>query len=396
MRVLTIKTDTRKHEVTSIMRKGNFIGSRVGNLIAAVLILLVSPVFFAGVSCAKQLEFIREYTYAAGEADSKISCRAIALEQVKRLLLEELGTYLTSNTSVKESQLSKDEIITYTAGAVVTRIIEERWDGQTYFLKAKIKADDDDVVKSITAIRHNQESTLALEKLREEKAAALKEIERLKKELEVSVKNEAASGRGATHVSSLRREYDQTVVELTAQEFLEQGIALRNTHKYDLAVEAYNQAQKAAPLWPRPYIGRGMTLLRMNTKEKTNRALEDFERALQLDPENAIALSYQGVALVLLGKNQKGFEAIEQALKRAPDDPSTIANMGWGLLQARQPGKALALLTRSLELQKRKNSRTYLLRSLAYRQLGERDKAKSDLDTAALLGDPTALKLLKR
>lgn len=373
-----------------------FIGRRASHLITATLTVFVLLALSSGVSYAKQLEFIREYTYAAGEADSKISCRAIALEQVKRLLLEELGTYLVSSTSVKDAQLSKDEIITYTAGAVVTHIMEERWDGRTYFLKAKIKADDNDVVKSINAIRHNQENMLALEKLREEKSAALKEIERLKKELEVSSKNEAASGQGATHVSTLRRKYDQAVVEITAQEYLEQGIALRNNHKYDLAVEAYNQAQKAAPLWPRPYIGRGMTLLRMNTTEKTTRALEDFERALQLDPENAIALSYHGVALVILGKKQKGFEALEQAINRAPDDPSTIANMGWGLLQARQPGKALSLLTRSLELQKIKNSRTYLLRSLAYRQLGERAKAKADLDTAALLGDPTALKLLKR
>jgi Flp pilus assembly protein TadD len=366
------------------------------HVIATMFTLLGCILLLTGASYAKQLEFIREYSYAAGEADSKISCRAIALEQVKRLLLEELGTYLVSNTVIKDSQFSKDEIITYTAGAVVTVIIEERWDGQTYFLKAKIKADDDDVAKSIKAIMQNQENIIALEKLRKEKTAALKEIERLNKDLAVSGKNNAAKGQDTTHVSNLRKVYDQTIAELTAKEFLEQGIALRNTHKYDLAVEAYSRAQKTAPLWPRPYIGRGITLLKMNKTEKTKQALEDFDRALQLDPTNAIALSYHGVTLVHLGKKQKGFAEIEQGLDWLPNDPSTIANMGWGLLQIKQPDKALTFLTKSLELQKVKSGRTYYLRSLAYRQIGEQEKAKTDLDTAALLGDPTALKSLNR
>lgn len=76
--------------------------------------------------------FIKEYTYQASELDSKISCRTIALEQVKRLLLEEMGTYLESFTEVKNYHLSKDQIIIYTAGVVQLNIIEEKWDGKGY------------------------------------------------------------------------------------------------------------------------------------------------------------------------------------------------------------------------------------------------------------------------
>ena len=89
---------------------------------------------------AKPESFVKEYTYEAGESDSKLTCRTIALEQVKRLLLEELGTYLISNTEVLNSQLTKDQIVTYTSGVVMTVIINEKWDGQKYALKAKITA----------------------------------------------------------------------------------------------------------------------------------------------------------------------------------------------------------------------------------------------------------------
>lgn len=79
---------------------------------------------------AEPKSFIKEYTYQAGESDSKLSCRAIALEQVKRLLLEELGTYLESQTEVRNFQLTKDQIVTYTSGVVMSVIINEEWNGQ--------------------------------------------------------------------------------------------------------------------------------------------------------------------------------------------------------------------------------------------------------------------------
>jgi hypothetical protein len=69
--------------------------------LVAVFILLTNLAY------AKSVTFQREYTYQASEADSKLTCRAIALAQVKRLLLEELGTYLEARTEVKNYQLTK-------------------------------------------------------------------------------------------------------------------------------------------------------------------------------------------------------------------------------------------------------------------------------------------------
>ena len=57
--------------------------------IFCTLLIAFSSSLFAGAKT-----FIREYTYTAGEADSKITARAISLDQVKRLLLEEIGVYL--------------------------------------------------------------------------------------------------------------------------------------------------------------------------------------------------------------------------------------------------------------------------------------------------------------
>lgn len=72
---------------------------RTGATVIALFIIFLSS---AAPSFAEKVTFVKEYTYQASELDSKASCRTISLEMVKRLLLEELGTYLISETEVKD------------------------------------------------------------------------------------------------------------------------------------------------------------------------------------------------------------------------------------------------------------------------------------------------------
>jgi hypothetical protein len=140
-------------------------------------------------SNAEMKTFVRDYTYQASEVDSKQTCRVIALEQVKRLCLEELGTYLESHTEVVNYQLKKDEITTLTAGVVQTKILREKWDGEKYWLEAKIDADPDDVARQISALRNDVEKRKKLTDSRKNTDDALKETTRLRKELEKDPEN---------------------------------------------------------------------------------------------------------------------------------------------------------------------------------------------------------------
>jgi len=114
-----------------------------------VLVLILSFFFLTNTVSAETKTFTKGYTHYAGDEDSRNSSRVISLREVKRLLLEELGTYLESETEVKNFQLTKDQITTFTAGIVGTEVIEDKWDGKVYWLKAKITADPHDVIKSI-------------------------------------------------------------------------------------------------------------------------------------------------------------------------------------------------------------------------------------------------------
>ena len=146
-------------------------------IIALLLLTSFSP------AVAETKTFIKEYTYQASEFDSKASCRTIALEQVKRLLLEELGTYLENNTEVKNFELTKDKITALTAGIVQTQVLDEKWDGKSYWLKAEVKADPENVAKSIDNLRKDQKKSDDLEERVKKHDEALKEIDKLKSEM---------------------------------------------------------------------------------------------------------------------------------------------------------------------------------------------------------------------
>ena len=57
------------------------------------------------VSIAQEKTFVKEYTYNASEMDSKISCRAITVDQLRSTLLQEIGVYVESEHLLKTTDV---------------------------------------------------------------------------------------------------------------------------------------------------------------------------------------------------------------------------------------------------------------------------------------------------
>ncbi len=122
---------------------------------------------------AENKTFIREYTYQASESDSKISARTQALTEVKKLLLEELGVYVESYVNYTiESQgghITKDfitnEIKQLSVGITETKILEEKWNGEQYYVRAEIVADPTDVVRKINQTLEKRQSDVVIDSL---------------------------------------------------------------------------------------------------------------------------------------------------------------------------------------------------------------------------------------
>jgi len=125
-------------------------------------------------NAAQKKTFIREYFYKASETDSKVTSRQKALTEVKALLIEELGTYVESyvNHVIADQNgvITKDfftnEIKTLSTGTTETKILEERWDGYEYYIKAEILADPEEVVRRINQTLSLRKSSNAIDSLK--------------------------------------------------------------------------------------------------------------------------------------------------------------------------------------------------------------------------------------
>jgi hypothetical protein len=149
-----------------------------------LVLFLAGCLVFTGQALAEGMTVTKQYNYHATEADNKQSARWYALEQTRRLLLEELCTHLEDVPEVRSFNLSKEEIISLTAGITHTEILKEEKDGENYLIEAKISADIHSTVKSLDELRSNKGLKRELERENDVISQALQEKELLNKQLD--------------------------------------------------------------------------------------------------------------------------------------------------------------------------------------------------------------------
>jgi tetratricopeptide (TPR) repeat protein len=264
-------------------------------IIVSLMFILILPVK----SPAAPIEFIKDYTYKAGDADSLLYCRVVSLTEVKRLLLEELGTYLESNTKIENYKLKKDQITILTGGIVKTELIEEKWNGRTYWLKARIKSDPEDIINKIDELKKNNKLDEKLKELYEQYTDANERIDDLKLKLEDAQKN----------LLKLNQDYEEAVKYVSAAKMLDKGIQLRLEGEDIKAINSFNSGLKANPTYGL-YVERGRTYLKM---KRFNEAINDFDSAIDLNPNYMKAYYFKGIALIKKGERQKGINLIEKS-----------------------------------------------------------------------------------
>ena len=381
-----------------------------------MFITCLLPVVLSSPALAEMKTFVKDYTYQASEDDSRNSSRTISLREVKRLLLEELGTYLESETEIKDFRLTKDQIITLTAGIVQTEIVEEKWDGRTYWLKSRITADSGDVIKSIDTLRKDRQKTKELEEVRRRSEELLKENAKLREEL--------AASKGIERQEKVAA-YNRAIDELAADESFEKGFAYYELGNYNYAIDAYSKAIDLSPKDATAYKGRGITYDRLgnhtqamkdydkaidlNPKSATafiirgaaygllgndSQAIKDYDKAIELNPKDATAYECRGLAYASLGNYSQAIKDYDKAIDLSPEDAMAYINRGVAYANLRNYGEAIKDYDKAIALNP-KLAEGYAIRGAAYAILGNTGQAIADLKIAARLGSQIAQDFLR-
>ena len=381
------------------------------------VILSIALVFFfimANFAFAETKVFVEEYTYQASEADSKLSSRVVALEQAKRKLLEKLGTYLESETEVKNFQLTKDQIVILTAGIVRAEVIDERWDGTTYYLKAKMAVDPKDVVNSIDKLRQDRQKTKELEETRKKADEALREVEKLKKELEIMKARKPNLG-----------EYNEAINRLSATDWFAKGYGLGTARRRQEAIEAFTKAIELDPKLALAYFNRGaiydflgnyqqairdfdrvieihpeLTLAYINRGKNYaelgdyRQAIRDYNRVIELNPKDVVAYTLRGIVYRRLGDHQQALRDATSVIDLDPNDAMAYNSRGEDSVHIGNYRQAIRDFDRAIQLLP-EFPRFHYNRGIAYEKLGDQRQGIEDYKTAAKLGYKPAQDLMK-
>ena len=206
--------------------------------------------------------FTKEYTYKAGEDDSKNSARQNALVQLKTLLVEEIGTYIESALNIQPSVKSghtlnevKKEIRTISAGITQTKILEEKWDGYAFYIKASVAIDPNSVTQGISEAlksRANEQEIAELRLILKDKSDDFNIQSNQLKDVQIKLAQSALTENAA------KRELAQLKLKLADADRRLRAFnaeAEQNRSKFEQIMSTINRASNAA----RQYVRYGMT-----------------------------------------------------------------------------------------------------------------------------------------
>jgi tetratricopeptide (TPR) repeat protein len=129
-------------------------------------------------------------------------------------------------------------------------------------------------------------------------------------------------------------------------------------------------------LKPDDYYLRGVNLF---LKSKYEKAIEAFDKAIELKSDYADPLSYKGAALGKLGKYEDAIEAYDKAIKLKPDRAGLRFNKGVALGKLGEYEEAIKAYDEAIEKKSDYADALYNRACLYYAKEGNEEEALSDL-----------------
>ena len=126
--------------------------------------------------------------------------------------------------------------------------------------------------------------------------------------------------------------------------------------------------------------------MRLSELGRWTEAIAEFDAAISLDPEYAVAYSNRGRAFNKAGQPLRGLQDHIEAIKLRPDVSTFWYNRGNAYFDLAQYQRAIDDYDEAIRLNPEEGP-AYISRAAAYNRLGRRDEAQDDLEKAGELED---------
>ena len=339
---------------------------------------------------SQEKTFVKEYTYKASEADSRVSCRAIATNQLRSMLLNELGVYVESNQLLKTDEVAGknsqdfiENISTISAGITKLNILGETWNGETFWMKAAITVDTTSLKESLKRISEDHQKVKELTELKQRLDDANQKLAELIQELNDQKENNAKS--------VLAEKYSLKVNEISASNSMYTAKAKFELNDYSGSIEEFNRVIALDPIYALAYAYRGHAKMKLGNYAD---AIQDFNKAIGLRPKFDVAYLDRGYAKNFFRDYEGALADFTSAIEISPTYANAYTSRGE--IRLKMKNYQAAIYDFDLAIRYRPDyALAYFSRGVAKNWLGQKD-ACSDWNKAARLDYTEAFDLLKK
>jgi len=156
------------------------------------------------------------------------------------------------------------------------------------------------------------------------------------------------------------------------------GVAHHELKQHEKAINDYNKAIELNPNLAEAYYNRGSAYRELKQYEK---AITNYNKAIELNPSLADAYSNCGVTHCELKQYEKAIENFNRAIELNPEDSRAYNNRGVAYYVLNQQEKAIKDCNTAIELNP-KNPEAYNNQGNVYRKLNQQEKAIEDYNKA--------------
>jgi len=318
-----------------------------------IIILLIPAVCFS-----KTTEIISEGIYNMGDGETPIIAEGKALEQAKRVAVEQAGTYVKSYSKVKNFQIAEDEVQVLASGIMEVTVLDKKRtvaeDAIKFWVKIKAVVYPDKIKIMAERVR-DQDLAQDYQAMKDAYLKSEKEIEELKKQL--------AATKDASNRKQIVTKITDQEKTFTAGQSFDKGMRLVMENKSDEAIKAFSKAIADDPHNLKAYGQRAILYAK---KLQIDKAIADFNTIIKIKPNAARAYAGRGIVYSRTGQHKKAIDDLTKALELHQNIPAT----------------KLAMVYASL--------------GRSYRSLGDRSNAKTSFQKACEYGHKQACNQFKK
>lgn len=255
-----------------------------------------------------------------------------------------MGVYVQSESLLKTSDIdgkfSQDfveNIATISAGITKLEVLDEKWDGETFWMRASITVDNKSLEESLRGLSANKQKLKELNEVKQKLNEAVQEIEALKREVQKNGDDQLLQS----------KKYRSEINVLIASDFLYNGVLKAELHDFNGAIEEYSKAIEIDPQYGKAYYDRGTAKAAL---EDFRGAIMDFNKAIEIDAENLDAYVNRGNSKAMLNDLRGAIFDFSKAIEIDPKDAFAYNNRGLAKLRLGQKYNGCLDLSKAGEL----------------------------------------------